>query len=91
MDWETKLIEYKDAIVDFAPKLAGAIIVLIVGLWVVKKLTHLLTNVLERATIGPELSGFFSSMASMALKFILILMSAAIMGFEVSTVIGILA
>ena len=58
MDWDSKLLEYKDALIDFAPKLAGAILVMVVGLWLVKKIVNILNHILERTNIGPELTGF---------------------------------
>ncbi len=91
MDWELKISEYTKELVGFAPKLVGAIIVFFAGMFVVKKLTRLLEHVLDRTGIGPELSGFFSSMASIALKFIVILIAAGLLGFEVSAIVGVLA
>ena len=91
MDWENTLISYKDGLIDFAPNLAGSIIVLIIGLWIVNRLIKLLEHILEKASLGPELSGFFASMASIALKFVVILIAAGILGFEVSAIIGVLA
>ena len=90
-DWTARLLEYKDSLIDFAPKFAGAIIALFIGLWIVKKMVKLIDMALEKASLGPELSGFFSSMASIALKFIVILIAASILGFEVASIMGILA
>ena len=91
MDWENTLTKYVEALIDFAPRLLGAIIVLIIGLWIVKKLIGLLDRILNKSSLGPEISGFFSSMASIALKFIVILISAGLLGFEVTAIIGVLA
>jgi small conductance mechanosensitive channel len=46
---------------------------------------------LSKSTLGPEISGFFSSMASIAMKFLVVLIAAGVLGFEVSAVIGVLA
>ena len=91
MDWENTLISYKDGLLDFAPNLAGSVIVLIIGLWIVNRLIKLLKHILAKASLGPELTGFFTSMASIALKFVVILIAAGILGFEVSAIIGVLA
>ena len=91
LDWQKTITEYTDALLDFAPNFLGAIIAIIVGLWIVKKLVKLIDMGLEKASLGPELSGFFSSMASIALKFIVILAAASFLGFDVASIIGILA
>ena len=75
----------------YLPGIAAAILVIIVGLWLVKKIVKLLEHVLGNAKIGPELTGFFASMASLALKFVVVLFAASFVGFEVSTVLGVLA
>lgn len=80
-----------DWLIKFAPKLLVAILILIVGLWIVKKLMLVFDRVLERAKLGPELLGFFSSMASLALKFVVVLIAAGTLGFQVSSLLGILA
>lgn len=76
---------------NFAPKLILAILILVVGLWIVKKLSKAIVNLMERANLDPEISGFFKSMASLALKFVVILIAAGTLGFEVSSILGILA
>lgn len=91
MDWKDKLDEYQNSIIDFAPNLLGAIIALVIGLWIANKLTHLLEKVLKKSGLGPELEGFFSSMISIALKIVAVLIAVNILGFKTSALMGILA
>ena len=91
MDWENKLTEYQDKIIDFAPNLIGAIAALVIGLWIANKLTKIFDRILKRTGLGPELEGFLSSMISIVLKFVAILIAVSILGFEVSALMGILA
>lgn len=77
--------------IKYLPGIAAAIVVLVVGMWLVKKIVKLVEHILSNANIGPELSGFFASMASLALKFVVVLFAASFVGFEVSTVLGVLA
>ncbi len=91
MDWKATLETYTTALIDFAPKLVGAIAVLIIGMWIAKRLANVIEKLLNRSSLGPELSGFFMSMASIILKFVVVLIALGILGFEVSAVIGILA
>lgn len=91
MDWQSTLTKYTESLIDFAPKLLGFIAVLIIGMWIAKRLTNLIEKLLSKSNLGPELNGFFVSMASLALKFIVALIALGILGFEVSAVLGILA
>jgi len=91
IDWASMMILARDLALKYVPKLAAAILILVVGLWLVKKVIKLIEHLLENAKIGPELTGFFSSMASIALKFIVILMAAGMLGFQVSAIVGVLA
>jgi small conductance mechanosensitive channel len=83
-----QLIEWLTA---FAPRLLLSIVILIIGMWIVKKLAKGLIRLMEKANLDPEISGFFKSMASLALQFIVILMAAGTLGLEVSSILGILA
>ena len=91
MNWEDRLMVYRESFIDYLPSLAGSIAVLIIGLWIVKKLVLVVSRLLDKSNIGPELGGFLSSMVSIVLKFVAILIAAGILGFKVSAIIGVLA
>jgi len=80
-----------DGAVNYAPKILLAIAILVIGLWIVKKIVAVFEKILQRSNLGPELTGFFMSMASLALKFVVILIAAGTLGFQVSALMGILA
>lgn len=80
-----------DGIITFAPKLLLALAIVVIGLWIAKKIITVFETILGKSNIGPELSGFFMSMASLALKFIVILIAAGTLGFQVSALMGVLA
>lgn len=80
-----------DKLITFLPKIALAIVILLIGLWIVKKLIVVLDKALQRASLSPELSGFFMSLAGIVLKFIVVLMAAATIGFQTSSLLGVLA
>jgi len=91
IDWAAKITGLQDWAFDFVPKLFGAILVFLIGLWIVKRLLKVIKVVLERSQLGPELTGFLLSMASISLKFIVALCAASVLGFKVSALLGILA
>ena len=95
MDWQATLDKYLQQALDILPGMVGnlakAVLTVIIGLWVTKKVIKLLDHVLDRSPLGPELGGFFSSMASIAMKFIVILAAASFFGFEAASILGVLA
>ena len=95
MDWQATLENYTQLAIDTLPgilgKVAAALLTVIIGLWIVKRLIKLLNHVLERSPLGPELAGFFVSMASIAMKFIVVLAAASFFGFEAASILGVLA
>lgn len=92
---EEKLNLYYDKVIDFAvtfaPKLAGAILILLIGLWLVKKLNKLLTLSLERASLSKDITPFLVSFAGIAMKIIVLLAAAGVVGIETTSIFGILA
>jgi len=90
-DWSGLSAKALEFAITVVPKIALAILILVVGLWIVKKVMKLITHLLERANIGAELTGFLGSIASIALKFVVVLIAASVLGFEVGALLGILA
>ncbi len=92
---EEKLNLYYDKDIDFAltfaPKLAGAILILLIGFWLVKKLNGLLTLSLERASLSKDVTPFLVSFVGIAMKIIVLLAAAGVVGIETTSIFGILA
>ena len=90
-----KLAQYWDQFLDFsvafAPKILMAILSLWIGFWLVKRILKVLDIALQKSGLGPEVNGFAKSLASVFLKFAVVLFAASFLGFEVSSIIGILA
>jgi len=91
VDWGAKLTMVQDWALVFIPKLFGALVVLVIGLWVVKRVMKVLEVILTKSQLGPELTGFFLSMASIALKFVVVLIAASVLGFNASALVGVFA
>jgi len=92
---EEKIAIYCDKAMDFAvtfaPKLLAAILLLIVGFWLVKKLALLFALSLERANFSREVAPFLVSFGNIALKIVVLLAAASIVGIETTSIVGILA
>lgn len=92
---EDKLAQYCDKAMDFAmafaPKLLGAILLLVIGFWLVKKVAGLFAISLEKAKFSKDVAPFLVSFTNMALKVVVLLAAANIVGIETTSIVGILA
>jgi len=83
--------DFVDWVVVFAPKLGLAIIILIVGFWLIKRVSKIFDFSLEKAQMAPEVISFLGSLVNMALKAGVLLIAAGIIGFEMGSLVAILA
>lgn len=67
-----------------------AIIVLVIGLWVVKVVVNLIERAMKRSKSDATLNGFVKGLVSISLKIILIISAAGIAGFPTTTFITVL-
>ena len=89
-----QLSGYMDTAVELAmnygPKLLLAIIVLIVGLWIVNRVVRVMGAGMERSNTEPTLARFLSSLVSIGLKALLLISVASMIGIETTSFIAIL-
>ncbi|MBT8218946.1 MAG: mechanosensitive ion channel family protein [Bacteroidia bacterium] len=90
-----KIAEYSEAILEwtiaFIPKIILALLILWIGLKIVQRLSKAIRAGITKSGIDKEMVGFLSSIIDLVLKFIVILIAAGIIGFEVSSLLGVLA
>ncbi len=77
--------------VSFAPKLLMALAVLIIGMYVVKKLSVVISKGLSKSNFDQEIAEFLGSMMEVVMKFAVILAAASFLGFEVTALLGLIA
>lgn len=78
-------------VILFAPKLITAILVLLIGFWMIKRV-HLITEAsLRRINFDEAISSFLTSLADVIMKVLVILIAAGIVGFELAGMVGIMA
>ncbi len=80
-----------DSLVFYAPKLVLAIVVLVVGLWVIKSIAKLSYKMMKKREIDEALSSFLKSFISVLLKVLLIISVIEIVGVETLSFVAILA
>ncbi len=73
----------------YAPKLVGAILTLIVGFWVIGKITSVISKGLEKQNLDVSLRSFLKSLFSVGLKVLLLLAVAGMFGIETTSFVAI--
>jgi small conductance mechanosensitive channel len=71
-------------------KLLGAIVALIIGLWIIKAINGSARKMMKKSKIDPSLSSFLSNMVSILLKTLLIISVLSMMGVKMTSFIAIL-
>lgn len=75
---------------DYGPKLVGAIVVLIVGLWIIKLATKISGRSLQKAHIDQSLVTFLTSLTNVLLKILLFITVMGMVGIQMTSFIAIL-
>ena len=88
-DWLPDLV--KEYLVPFGFKLVAAIVVLILGRWVINLVKKSLTRMLLRRNADPSLNSFVMSLISVLLTFFLIMAIVGILGINTSSLVALLA
>lgn len=85
---------YMDMAVELAmrygPQLILAIVVLIVGLWIIKRVIRLMGAGMERSNTEPTLAKFLCNLSSVGLKALLLISVASMIGIETTSFIAVL-
>lgn len=80
----------KEYIALYGGKVLLAVIVLIIGLWVIKRITNLFSSAMKARMSDETLNGFLSGAVSVLLKVLLIISVASIVGIETTSFIAVL-
>lgn len=82
-----KAIEFA---VSYGPKVIGAIIVLIIGWWIVGKVVKSLKSVMQKREMDAGLVSFLGSLVGAILKVLLIISVASIVGVETTSFVAVI-
>ena len=86
--WIDKAINFAT---EYGPKIIGAILIYIVGSWVIKKLTGVLRRVMMKKDYDEALQKFLLNLVSWALKIFLIIMVISKLGVETTSFAAVIA
>lgn len=81
----------QDLAFAFAPKLVGAILVYIIGTFVIKKLSNVITAIMQRKNYDKSLQTFLTSLIKVMFTILLVLSIASMIGIDITSFAAILA
>ena len=91
-DKSTELTNYAmDFVMTYGPKLLGAIVVLVIGLWIIGWIQRVIKRVMTKANVDESLRPFLQSLIGAVLKVMLGISIMTILGIEMTSFIAILA
>ena len=88
------LIEKSDLLIQnliaWAPSLVGAILVLLIGLWIIGKIMNVIRAGMKRSGLDEDVIPFLSSMISVILKVLLVMSVAELVGVKTTSFIALI-
>ena len=77
--------------IEYAPNLLLAIAVIVVGFWIIRRISRFLDAALDRANFSKDIRPFLVSILDIALKIMLLFSVAGIVGIETASFVAVLA
>jgi len=79
-----------DIVMEYGPKLIGAIITLVLGMWIISILKNTIRKRMEKKEVDPSLRGFINSVLGIGLKLMLWIAVIGMAGVKMTSFIAIL-
>ncbi len=80
-----------DFVIEYGPKVLGAILIYIIGSWIIKKIIGTARKVMSKSSYDESLQRFLLNMALWALKVLLIIIVISTLGVDVTTFAAVIA
>lgn len=90
MDVEKILEKITNMAVEYGPKLLGAILVLIIGSWLIKAILKRFNKILDKRNVDDSLKPFLKSLFAVLLRAMLIISVLGMVGIQMTSFIAIL-
>lgn len=78
-----------ETLTSYIPKIAGAILTLVIGLWIISWVTNIVTKTMAKRGIDDTIRPFLASLVNVGLKILLLLSVAGIFGVETTSFVAI--
>jgi len=90
METTTIIEKIYDIVMNYGPRLIGALVVLIVGLFLIKIINGTIKKRFDKRDMEPSLNSFLQTMISMLLKILLFIVVAGMFGVQMASFIAII-
>jgi small conductance mechanosensitive channel len=87
---EQNLRKIYDLAIESAPRILMAILVLIIGFWLINRLSRFVKQSMEKRNIDKTIRPFLNSLISIGLKILLLISAASMFGIETTSFVAIL-
>lgn len=88
MEYQEYLNLLKNLLLKYTPKFITAILVLIIGLWLIKRVTFFINKLMQKKGVDVSLQTFLGSLIAIALKVLLIITVLSQVGIETTSFIA---
>ena len=88
MDSLFNLEELSSMITSYAPQVIGAILTLIIGFWIIGRITSVIKRAMEKRGFDPTIRPFLASLIDVGLKVLLLLSVASMFGIETTSFVA---
>lgn len=89
MDFSNLLVDIPHLVGQYLPKVAMAVLTLIIGLWLIGWISRLFENAMQRQGLDSTIRPFLTSIANVGLKVMLLLSVAGMFGIQTTSFIAI--
>ena len=86
----TYVTKFIDVLVDYAPKLVSAFLILFVGIYAIRLINRIITKIMVKRNLDPTLTKFLSDILFWALRILLFVTFISKLGIETSSFVAIL-
>ncbi|SRX53063.1 mechanosensitive ion channel family protein [Aequorivita sp. CIP111184] len=89
-DLDIYIEKYGQKLIDFLPNIIGAILLLLVGLWLIKIINRFIRKFFDKKEYDPTLENFIASLINWGLKIVLFVLVITQLGVESASLVAII-
>ncbi len=91
MDFQEKLDGLIQNVIEYSPKIVGAILMLLIGLWIINNLVKIAEKAMAKSNVSEDIRPFLVSLIGVGLKVLLLFAVAEMVGLETTSFVAVLA
>lgn len=88
-DFKSTTDQLVSILINYAPRIVSAIVILLLGIWIIRLITRKLRSVLIKGDMDSSWAPFFTSVTNVTLYILLILSVASVIGIQTTSFIAI--